>query len=56
MSGWCRMLGDWKSALVRLRQTIRKIKTGYEIGYEMNMKNQITSIRKACSEQLRFNV
>ena len=45
-----------KPALMRMRQAIRKIKTGYEIGYDMNTENHMLRIGLACSDQLRFNV
>jgi len=38
------------------RQAIRKIKTGYETGYGMNMENKEACSCKPCSLKLRFNV
>lgn len=35
---------------------VGKIKTGYEIGYKMRMKNHAACIGKAFRELLRFNV
>jgi len=38
------------------QQFIRRIKTGYESGYEMNIENHTPRIDRACSDQFRFNV